>query len=118
MNEFYRSIFIQDQLNLKGVKYMKQLLILVAIVLFILIVPAIAFSQPLPPHYRPYYVVERCYTVLLPYPHSRCEYVRVRRGYTPVPMPPPHYRPLPPLGPRPGHRPPPHNHKPAPGPHH
>ena len=88
---------------------MKQFLILITVTLFILLLPATSNAQPIPPHYGPgWHLVERCYTVLFPYPHSRCEYVYVRRNYTPVP-PVRHYRPLPPPPPRhrPGHHPPP-----------
>ena len=68
-------------------------------------VPSIAYTQP---YHGTYRIVERCYTVLFPYPHSRCEYVQVRRNYTPI-IPHHHhnYRPLPP--PRHWHHPPHHN---------
>ena len=69
-------------------------------------VPSIAYTQP---YHGTYHIVERCYTVLFPYPHSRCEYVQVRRNYTPI-IPHHHhnYRPLPPA-PRHWHHPPHHN---------
>ena len=73
-------------------------------VLAFIVLPSIASAQPLPPP-GPYYVVERCYTVLFPYPHSRCEYVHVRRNYTPVPPPPHRMGPPPP----PNHRGPDHH---------
>ena len=68
-------------------------------------VPSIAYTQP---YHGTYRIVERCYTILFPYPHSRCEYVQVRRNYTPI-IPHHHhnYRPLPP--PRHWHHPPHHN---------
>ena len=69
-------------------------------------VPSIAYTQP---YHGTYHIVERCYTVLFPYPHSICEYVQVRRNYTPI-IPHHHhnYRPLPPA-PRHWHHPPHHN---------
>lgn len=86
---------------------MKQFLILIATALFMLILPSITVAQPAPPPPPGvYHVIERCYTMLFPYPHSRCEYIRVRRNYTPAP-PPPHRMGPPPMGPRPGHHPPP-----------
>lgn len=98
---------------------MKNFITAMFALLAFIVLQSIASAQPLPPP-GPYYVVERCYTVLFPYPHSRCEYVRVRRNYTPVPPPlhrmgppPPHHMGPPPMGPRPGHHPPPpggHNH--------
>lgn len=90
---------------------MKNFIIAMFALLAFIVLPSVASAQPLPPPPGLYYVVERCYTVLFPYPHSRCEYVRVRRNYTPVP--PPHRMGPPPMGPRPGHHPPPpggHNH--------
>ena len=68
-------------------------------------VPSIAYTQP---YHGTYRIVERRYTVLFPYPHSRCEYVQVRRNYTPI-IPRHHhnYIPLPP--PRHWHHPPHHN---------
>jgi len=83
---------------------MKNFITAMFALLMFIVLPSVASAQPLPPPPGPYYVVERCYTVLFPYPHSRCEYVRISRNYTPVP---------PPIGPRPGHHPPPpgsHNH--------
>lgn len=91
---------------------MKNFIAIMFALLVFIVLPSVASAQPLPPHPGSYYVVERCYTVLFPYPHSRCEYVHVRRNYTPVP-PPPHRMGPPPMGPRPGHHPPPsggHNH--------
>lgn len=79
-----------------------------------MIIPALCSAQPV--------VVsdcriQRCYTVLLPFPHNRCECVE--RYYYPL-YTPRHYRPAPPphRGPRPGHHPPPpsHNHHHGPGP--
>lgn len=90
---------------------MKNFITIMFTLFAIIVLPSIASAQPLPPPMGPYYVVERCYTVLFPYPHSKCEYVRVRRNYTPAP--PPHRMGPPPMGPRPGHHPPPpggHNH--------
>lgn len=92
---------------------MKQL-IFVMFILGCLFIPATASAQPVP---YPYYeVVRYCHTVLIPYPHSKCEWVHIRRDYrpvhrhyTPAPPPPRHHHPAPP----PGHGPH-HNH----GPHH
>ena len=82
-------------------------LITIMFALFAMIMlPSIAYTQPC---HGTYHIVERCYTVLFPYPHSRCEYVQVRRNYTPI-IPHHHhnYRPLPPA-PRHWHHPPHHN---------
>lgn len=99
---------------------MKNFIAIVFALLAMVVLPSTVSAQPLPPHPGAYHIVERCYTVLFPYPHSRCEYVRVRRNYTPAPPPHHHHGPLPPPGPRPGHHPPPpggHGHHPGPGPH-
>ena len=91
---------------------MKNFITIMVAVLAFIVLPSVASAQPVPPPMGPYYVIERCYTVLFPYMHSRCEYVRVRRNYTPV-LPPPHRMGPPPMGPRHGHHPPPpggHNH--------
>lgn len=96
---------------------MNKLLSALSILLFMLI-PFVASAQPvqpLPPH--GYVLVKHCYTALLPFPHSRCEWVRVRRDYTPRYMP---VVPPPPRGPRPGYHPapPPRGPHPGPGPGH
>lgn len=72
-----------------------------------IVLPSIAYAQ----HYHNIYrVVERCYTVLFPYSHSRCEYVQVRRNYTPlIPYHHHNYRPLPQPAPRHWHYQPHHN---------
>ena len=45
-----------------------------------LVLPSIAYAQQTIQQYNgTYNIVERCYTVLFPYPHSRCEYVQVMR---------------------------------------
>lgn len=50
--------------------------------------------------------VQKCYKVLFPFPHSRCECVDYRYHHRYVPRR--HYRPMPPpRGHRPGHHPPP-----------
>ena len=91
---------------------MKQFLIAIVVLLGLLI-PATVIAQPAPPHRYGYDVVKHCYTVWVPFPHSRCEWVYVRHSYRPVPPPPRNYTPAPPPpGPRPGHHPPP------PPPHH
>lgn len=85
-------------------------LITIMFALFAMIMlPSIAYTHP---YHGTYRIVERCYTVLFPYPHSRCEYVQVRRNYTPV-FPHHHhnYRPLPPA-PRHWHHPPHHHNGP------
>lgn len=90
---------------------MKQL-IFVMFIFGCLFIPTTVSAQPAP---YPYYeVVCYCHTVLIPYPHSRCEWVQIRRDYIPVhrhytPAPPPRRHPAPPPGPGPNH-----NH----GPHH
>lgn len=87
---------------------MNKFTIILFSILFMLIIPTIGSAQPAPPPPGAYYVVEQCYTVLFPYPHSKCEYVRVRRNYTPaLPLPLPHRMGPPPMRPRPGHHPPP-----------
>lgn len=41
-----------------------------------IMLPSIAYAQQtIQQYYGVYRIVERCYTVLFPYPHSRCEYV-------------------------------------------
>ena len=72
-----------------------------------IVVPSIAYAQP---YHDAYHVIEMCYTVLFPYPHSRCEYVQLRRNYTPlIPYHNHNYRPLPQPSPRHWHHPPHHN---------
>ena len=86
---------------------MNKLIIIVFALFAMIFVPSIAYTHPCHGTYR---IVEKCYTVLFPYPHSRCEYVQVRRNYTPV-IPRHHhnYRPLPQPSPRHWHHPPHHN---------
>ena len=61
-------------------------------------VPSISYTHP---YHGTYRIVERCYTVLFQYPHSRCEYIQVMRHYTPIiPQHHRYYRPLP----QPAHR--------------
>ena len=72
-----------------------------------IVLPSIAYAQP---YHETYRIVEMCYTVLFPYPHSRCEYIQVRHHYTPIiPHHHRHYRPLPQPAPRHWHHPPHHN---------
>lgn len=72
-----------------------------------IVLPSIAYAQP---YHGAYHIIEMCYTVLFPYPHSRCEYVQVRHNYAPI-IPHHHsYRPLPQPAPRHWHHPPHHNH--------
>lgn len=83
--------------------------------LVLMIVPSICSAQPaIVNDCR----IQRCYTVLFPFPHNRCECVE--HYYYPLYVPPRHrYMPPPPhRGPRPGHHPPPppHNHHHGPGP--
>lgn len=84
---------------------MNKLITIVFAFIAMIFVPSIAYTHP---YHGTYRIVERCYTVLFPYPHSRCEYVQVRRNYTHI-IPHHHhnYRPLPP--PRHWHHPPHHN---------
>ena len=75
---------------------MKQFLITMAVLLG-LFIPVSAVAQPAPPPVR----VEHCYTVLLPFPHTQCEYRYVRpvppssprHHYAPAPPPPRHHGP-------------------------
>ena len=85
-------------------------LITIMFALFAMIfVPSITYTHP---YHGTYRIVERCYTVLFPYPHSRCGYVQVRRNYTPI-IPHHHnYRPLPQPAPRHWHHPPHHRNGP------
>ena len=86
---------------------MNKLITSVFALLAMIFVPSIAYTHP---HHGTYHIVERCYTILFPYPHSRCEYVQVRRNCTPI-IPHHHhnYRPLPQPSPRHWHHPPHHN---------
>ena len=83
-------------------------LITIMLSLFAMIfVPSISYTHL---YHGTYHIVERCYTVLFQYPHSRCEYVQVRRNYTPlIPHYRHNYRQLPQPVPRHGHHPPHHN---------
>lgn len=76
-----------------------------------IMLPSIAYAQhTIQQYHGAYHTVERCYTVLFPYPHSRCEYIQVRRHYTPIiPHHHRHYRPLPQPAPKRWHHPPHHN---------
>ena len=93
---------------------MKNIFAIMFIFILMVAAPALVSAQPVPPpgtHYEQY-----CYSVLFPFPHSRCEY-RLVHNYRVVPPPPPprhrHYTPAPPPpGPRPG------GHHPGPGPNH
>lgn len=77
---------------------MKNLICITFLLLSCILLPSVAFSQhhveyryPTPTRVYPGYTY-RCYTVLLPYLHERCEYVRV---YTPSHtrhLPPNHHR--------------------------
>lgn len=78
--------------------------------LFMFIIPVTAFAQsahhvPYPPvPYSHYKRVLYCYDVILPVPHSKCEYRYVRVNYMPSP-PRRHHAP-------PMHKPkPPHKHQ-------
>ena len=87
---------------------MNKLITIVFAFIAMIFVPSIAYTHP---YHGTYRIVERCYTVLFPYPHLRCEYVQVRRNYTPI-IPHHHhhnYRPLPQPAPRHWHHPPHHN---------
>ena len=83
---------------------MKQL-IFVMFILGCLFTPTTVSAQP--SHYHYYEVVRYCHTVLIPYPHSKCEWVQIRRNYKPAHR---HYTPAPP--PRPRHPAPPPGHRP------
>ena len=86
---------------------MKSFLILLASVLFISIAPSVVSAQPVPPpnpHSSQHYV-ERCYTMMMPYPHVRCEYIRVRHNYRPAPVPY-RFKPIPRPAPKPSYHPP------------
>ena len=91
---------------------MKNIFAIMFIFILMVAAPALVSAQPVPPpgtHYEQY-----CYSVLFPFPHSRCEY-RLVHNYRVVPPPPQHrhYTPAPPPpGPRPG------GHHPGPGPNH
>lgn len=82
-------------------------LIFVMFILGYLSIPATVSAQPARYHY--YEVVRYCHTVLIPYPHSKCELVQIRRNYKPVHR---HYVPAPPPPPRPRHPAPPPVHRP------
>lgn len=70
--------------------------------LFMFVIPVTAFAQPV--HYVPYSPVPYshykrvlyCYDVILPIPHSKCEYRYVRINYMPSSSPP-RYHPTPPM---------------------
>lgn len=75
--------------------------------LFMFIIPVTVFAQPVhyvphpPVPYSHYKRVLYCYDVILPVPHSKCEYRYVRVNYMPAPLPkhhhaPPMYKPKPP----------------------
>lgn len=59
--------------------------------LFMFVIPVTAFAQPvhyaphLPVPYSHYKRVLYCYDVILPVPHSKCEYRYVRVNYMPMP---------------------------------
>lgn len=75
------------------------------LLLVLMIAPSICLAQPVVVNDCR---IQRCYTVLFPFPHNRCECVE--RYYYPLYVPPRH-RYMPPHpphhGPRPGHHPPP-----------
>ena len=95
---------------------MKNIIMAVFVLFIMMVIPSIASAQPAPPPGTHWERV--CYTSLIPYPHSKCEYRIVYNRF--IPPPPRHhhhnyYTP----GPRPGHHPPPpppnhHNHHPGP----
>ena len=86
---------------------MNKLITIMLSLLAMIFVPSISYTHP---YHGTYHIVERCYTVLFPYTHSRCEYVQVRRNYTPlIPYHRHNYRPLPHPVPRHLHHPPHHN---------
>ena len=86
---------------------MNKLITIMFAFIAMIFVPSISYTHPYNCTYR---IVERCYTVLFPYPHSRCEYVQVRRNYAPViPQHHRHYRSLPQPAHRHGYHPPHHN---------
>ena len=86
---------------------MKYFITIVFALFTMIVLQSIAYAQHT---IQPYHIVEQCYTVLFPYPHSRCEYIQVRHHYTPIiPHHHRHYRPLPQPAPRHWHHPPYHN---------
>lgn len=87
---------------------MKNLLTIIAAMLFFSFIASNAIAQPAPPPPRPgYYVVRHCYTEMFPFPHSKCEWLRVRYNYRHLSPPSRRYTPThPPRGPHPGHHPP------------
>ena len=92
---------------------MKNIFTIMFILILMVAAPTLVSAQPVPPpgtHYEQY-----CYSVLFPFPHSRCEY-RLVHNYRLVPPPPHrhhHYTPAPPPPrPRPG------GHHPGPRPNH
>ena len=83
--------------------------------LFMFIIPVTAFAQSVHyvPHSQIYYSqyshykrILYCYDVILPVPHSKCEYRYVRVNYRPAPPPHPRH-----------HAPPMYKHKPPHGHH-
>lgn len=107
----------------------KSLLITLYSLMFMICLPLLASAQSstLPPPPPGYHYERICYTSLVPFPHSQCDYRLVRnyryvipyhRHYSPLPPPPPHrnYGPRPgnhppPPGPRPGNHPPAHHRR-------
>lgn len=82
--------------------------------LFMFMIPVTAFAQPVhyvphpPVPYSHYKRVLYCYDVILPVPHSKCEYRYVRVNYMPAPPPPPRHHHAPPMyKPKPPHE---HSH--------
>jgi len=92
---------------------MKKLFVFLFAILIFTFIPIASFAQPrhpLPPPpggYRPA-VIEHCYTVLIPFPHRKCE-IRYLYNYTPAPPPPRRHTPMPPPPPK-GHPSPHHHH--------
>lgn len=77
--------------------------------LFMFMIPVTAFAQPVhyvphpPVPYSHYKRVLYCYDVILPVPHSKCEYRYVRVNYMPAPPPPKHHHTPPIDRPKPPH---------------
>lgn len=95
---------------------MRNFLISMLMLFTLLLISSISYAQPVPP--PPGYHYERvCYTPLIPFPHSECNY-RLIKHYRPAPPPSKPYHhyykhaPPPPRGPRPWHHlPPPRHHR-------
>lgn len=93
---------------------MKKLFVFLFAVLIFIFIPIASFAQPVhyvphpPVPYSHYKRILYCYNVILPVPHSKCEYRYVRVNYIPAPPPPP--RRYTPASPHKGHPGPLHHH--------